>query len=227
MNSKSTGNARIKLYIYNKSHSWADINNRYYNGYNFKNVTAEQLKLYNFEQAKEHVSKESNDLSNTRHSSFARAYNNDQSLVCRRNNGRFQVGTHISCQISGECSKTNVCNGHSLYSEGPVVLNYTPSQSIDSKRLSQDNCSLNSNRRSGANSYDINQKTPSCTNKQIDSGWKVVPSFSTETNNPNPCSQEWLSQTLPSQDNILWIFLLRNEMERMPNRYSKSFHLCK
>ena len=78
-NPKSKGNTRIQLHIYSKSHSGADINNRFYNGYNFKNVTAEQLKLYNFEQAKQHVSKESNDLLNTRNSSSTRVYNNEQS----------------------------------------------------------------------------------------------------------------------------------------------------
>ena len=49
LNSKSTGNARVQLHIYSKIHSGADINNRYYNGYDFNNVIAEQLKLYNFE----------------------------------------------------------------------------------------------------------------------------------------------------------------------------------
>ena len=91
-NSKTKGNARMQLYIYSKSHSGADISNCFYNGYNFTNVTSEQLKVYNFEQAKQNVSKESNDLINTRSSSSARAYNNDQSPAtssfsfCRRNN---------------------------------------------------------------------------------------------------------------------------------------------
>ena len=49
LNSKSTGNSRIQLHIYSKSHPGTDINNRYYNGYDFKNVIAEQLKLYSFE----------------------------------------------------------------------------------------------------------------------------------------------------------------------------------
>ena len=49
LNSKYTGNTRIQLHIYSKSHPGADINNRYYNGYDFKSVIAGQLKLYNFE----------------------------------------------------------------------------------------------------------------------------------------------------------------------------------
>ena len=62
LNSKSTGNARIQLHVYKKSHSGANINNRYFKDYDFKNVTAKQLKLYNFEQSKQHFLKESNDF---------------------------------------------------------------------------------------------------------------------------------------------------------------------
>ena len=81
MNSKSTGNARIQLYVHKKSYSRAEFNNRYFKDYDFSNITAEQLKLYNFEQ--------SNDLLGTRKHPFAPANNNDQCAVSQGNNGRY------------------------------------------------------------------------------------------------------------------------------------------
>ena len=123
-NPKSKGNTRIQLHTYSKNHSGVDINNRFYNGYNFKNVTAEQLKLYNFEQSKQHVLKESNDLSNTRKTKSARTNNNDQSPVSHGNNSRYQVGAHISRKSAGDCCETNGCVGRSQPLEGNYALSY-------------------------------------------------------------------------------------------------------
>ena len=92
MNSKSTGNTRIQLHAYKKSYSRAEINDRYFKNYDFNNVTAEQLKLYNFE--------ESNELLGTRKNPFDPANNNDQCSVSHGNNGRYYAGTFQDSQSS-------------------------------------------------------------------------------------------------------------------------------
>ena len=69
--------------------------------------------------------KESNVFSNTRKYTSTRAYNNDRSPVSRRNNGKFQVGTHISRQMLGKCRETNVCVDRSQSSEANNTLSYT------------------------------------------------------------------------------------------------------
>ena len=107
LNSKSTGNARIQLHVYKQKYPMAQINNRYFKDYDFKNVTAEQLTFYNFEQSKQHVLKESNEFLSTRKYTSARANNNDQSSVSHGNNGRYQVGT---IQDSQSLLSTNLTN---------------------------------------------------------------------------------------------------------------------
>ena len=107
LNSKSIGNARIQLHVYLKSHSGSNINNRYFKDYNFKNVTAEQLKLYKFEQSKQHVLKESNECLSRRKYTSARANNNDQSSVSHGNNGRYPVDTNQDSQSSLLTTLTN------------------------------------------------------------------------------------------------------------------------
>ena len=70
--------------------------------------------------------------------------------------------------------------------------------------MSQDNRSWDSNRRSGTNSYEINQKNKKCATKQKDSKWESIPSFCSQTNNPNTCSQDWLRRTIPLQNIKFW-----------------------
>ena len=72
----------------------------------------------------QHVLRESNDLSNTHTSTSPRANNNDQSPVSHGNNCRYQVGTHISREIGGDCCETNGCVGRSQPLEGNYALSY-------------------------------------------------------------------------------------------------------
>ena len=55
LNRNSNENYRIQLHVYSKFHSGTNTNNHFYNGYNYNNVTADQLNLYNFDEETKHV----------------------------------------------------------------------------------------------------------------------------------------------------------------------------
>ena len=124
LNSKSTGNARIQLYVHKKSYSRAEFNNRYFKDYDFSNITAEQLKLYNFEQ--------SNELLDTCKHPFAPANNNDQCSVSHGNNGKYYSGTFQDSQssFSKHKDKTIHCEkGNNAEGNFPRLLIVEPSSS--------------------------------------------------------------------------------------------------
>ena len=82
--------------------------------------------MYNFEQSKQHVLKESNEFLSRRKYTSARANNNDQSSVSHGNNGRYQVVTFQDSQSSLSTNLTNHIDKKIHYDKGNIVEGILP-----------------------------------------------------------------------------------------------------